>query len=441
MLLNAKNKFAKHGPKNHLDVQNLIYNKNAKNNFLEPVKKRAISIEMKNEEKKSQFNLNEITETEKESADDEEKMEVENMNDSPKNSINYEKMNISNEDDFKKNKNSNDLITNNADNSSGDSYSTISSSNLENEKNKPKNIISKEKIEYSIIGKKKLNSKEMQISKENEKVTDEDYRNEEEYADDILENLINEENKVNNDINPNYFEFQHEISPNMRRILIDWLLSVHHKFNFKSETLYMTIYIMDAYLSKKLIQRKRFQLLGVTSLLISSKFNEIYIRRMNDYAFITDNAYTIDEIKKMEEEIAKTLNFNFLFPSSLSFFGIISKKIGISEDINKCKLGEFFMESFLIDSKSLCYSYSTIACASSYLIMKFYKMNDYHKLFNYQNLSIKNSTYDNHYSAIKKCAKNICGVLSEMANSNLQSLFQKYSIHNFCEDIIKILGP
>ena len=99
------------------------------------------------------------------------------------------------------------------------------------------------------------------------------------------------------------------------------------------------------------------------------------------------------------------------------------------------------MESFLIDSKSLCYSYSTIACASSYLIMKFYKMNDYHKLFNYQNLSIKNSTYDNHYSAIKKCAKNICGVLSEMANSNLQSLFQKYSMHNFCEDIIKILGP
>ena len=395
---------------------------------------------MKNEEKKSQFNLNEITETEKESADDEVKMEVENMNDSPKNSINYEKMNISNEDDFKKNKYWNDLPNNNTDNSYGESYSTISSSNMENEKNKTKNIISKEKIEYSIIGKKELNNKEMQIIKENEKDIDEDYRNEEEYTNEILENLINEENRVNIDINPNYFEFQHEISPKMRSILIDWLLSVHDKLNFKPETLYMTIYIMDAFLSKKLIQRKRFQLLGVTSLLISSKFNEIYIRRMSDYAFITDNAYTTDEIKKMEEEIAKALNFNFLFPSSLSFFGIISKKIGISEDINKCKLGEFFMESFLIDFKSLRYSYSTIACASSYLILKFYKMNDYDSLFNYQNLSIKNSTYDNHHSAIKECAKNICEVLSEMANSNLQSLFQKYSVYNFCEDIIKIFG-
>ena len=396
---------------------------------------------MKNDEKLNQFNLKESAEKEKESADDEVKMEIENMNGSPKNSINYEKMNISNEDDFKTNKNWNDLINNNTDNSYGDSYSTISSSNMENEKNKTKNIISKEKIEYSIIGKKELKNKEMQISKEDEKDTDEDYRNEDEYTNDILENLINEENKVNVDINPNYFEFQHEISPKMRSILIDWLLAVHHKFNFKQETLYMTIYIMDAFLSKKLIQRKRFQLLGVTSLLISSKFNEIYIRRMSDYAFITDNAYTIEEIKKMEEEIAKTLNFNFLFPSSLSFFGIISKKIGISEDINKCKLGEFFMESFLIDFKSLCYSYSTIACASSYLIMKFYKMNDYHNLFNYQNLSIKNSAYDNHYSAIKECAKNIYGVLSEMTNSNLQSLFQKYSMYNFCEDIIKIFGP
>ena len=407
------------------------------------MKRNVISLEGKDKDKLSQINSGEINQKEKEKdkKDIEMKMEEENMNESLKNSISCEKMNISCEDDLKKNGNWNDSFQNNTDNSYGDSYSTMNSSNMDNEKNKTKNIVSKEKIEYTIVGEKAFNNNEMQIIKESEKDLIEDLSgNEEEYTDEILENLINEEKTVNIEINPNYFEFQHEINQKMRSILIDWLLDVHHKFNFKQETFYTTIYIIDTFLSKKFIQRKRFQLLGVTSLLISSKFNEIYIRRMNDYALITDGAYTIDDIKKMEEEITKTLNFNFLFPSSLSFFEIISKKIGISEDLNKNKFCEFLMQSFLIDYKSLYYSYSTIACASCYIVMKFYKLKNYHICHNNKFFSVKNNIYDNDISVVKECAKNICGVINELINSNLQSSFQKYSIYNFYKDFICIFG-
>ena len=407
------------------------------------MKRNVISLEGKDKDKLSQINSGEINQKEKEKdkKDIEMKMEEENMNESLKNSISCEKMNISCEDEFKKNGNWNDSFQNNTDNSYGDSYSTMNSSNMDNEKNKTKNIVSKEKIEYTIVGEKAFNNNEMQIIKESEKDLIENLSgNDEEYTDEILENLINEEKTVNIEINPNYFEFQHEINQKMRSILIDWLLDVHHKFNFKQETFYTTIYIIDTFLSKKIIQRKRFQLLGVTSLLISSKFNEIYIRRMNDYALITDGAYTIDDIKKMEEEITKTLNFNFLFPSSLSFFEIISKKIGISEDLNKNKFCEFLMQSFLIDYKSLYYSYSTIACASCYIVMKFYKLKNYHICQNNKFFSVKNNIYDNDISVVKECAKNICGVINELINSNLQSSFQKYSIYNFYKDFICIFG-
>ena len=124
----------------------------------------------------------------------------------------------------------------------------------------------------------------------------------------------------------------------MRTILIDWLIDANNIFHFKEETLYTTIYILDSYLSKKCIQKKRFQLLGIASLLLAAKLNEIYFRRIADYAFITDNAYTQDEIKFMEEDILKTLNFDFLFPSPLSFFEILSKKFGLYEDLNKCNI-------------------------------------------------------------------------------------------------------
>ena len=360
-------------------------------------------------------------------------MKIDNEN--SKNSIISEKMNISHEDEYKRTKSFNDSY-NNIDISIGDNYSTANS-NVEIDKIKSKQNLTKERIEYTIIGKNKI-KEDMPIINEDE--INFNTQAEDEYINDILENLINEEKNMINTINPNYFEYQKEINQSMRSILIDWLIDIHNKFNFKQETLYMTIYIMDSYLSQKIIERKRFQLLGITALLISTKFNEIYLRRLIDYVFITDNAYTIEDIKNMEKDISKTLNFNFLIPSALSFYEIISKNIGIDEDKDKYNFGEFLIQSFLIDFRSLYYSYSTIASASCYIVMKFYKMKNYHICFNNNFYSVKNNSnivFDNNDGCvIKECAQNICGVISEMVNSNYQSTIKKYSGFNFY-DIIK----
>ena len=78
--------------------------------------------------------------------------------------------------------------------------------------------------------------------------------------------------------------------------LLIWLIEVHDKLKFKEETFYIAIYIIDVYLSIKLIQKKQFQLLGITALFIAAKLNEIYIGKIGDYAFITDNAYKEKDI-------------------------------------------------------------------------------------------------------------------------------------------------
>ena len=361
------------------------------------------------------------------------KIENNNSNESFNNSLNTEQMNISNEEHFNKKKNCNDSY-NHTDNSYGDSYSTTNS-NVENDKSKQKRNVT----EYNNAGKNQPKT-EMILNERNESHNS-DLQNVNEYLDEILENLIDEEKNIKCEINPNYFQYQTEINQSMRNILIDWLNEAHIQFNFKDETLYRAIYIMDSYLSKKFIQRKNFQLLGITSLFIAAKINEIYYRRINDYAFITDNAYTIDDIKIMEVDISKTLNFNFLAPSPLSFFEIISKKFGISEDLNKFHFGEFLIQSFLLDFQCLNYSYSTIACASCYIIMKFYNMKNYQICYNNRYYSIKNiNLNDNTAYIIKYCAKNICSVISEIFNSNNQSIIQKYSNYQFYEDIRKVLG-
>lgn len=50
---------------------------------------------------------------------------------------------------------------------------------------------------------------------------------------------------------PGYMKKQSDINESMRAILVDWLIDVHLKFKLLNETLFLTINIIDRYLSLK----------------------------------------------------------------------------------------------------------------------------------------------------------------------------------------------
>ena len=364
------------------------------------------------------------------------KIENENLNNSLKKSIKRDKMYINNEFNKKS------INYNDSDISNGDINTTSNSNNIENDGIKQKERINKKEIEYFIVEKDKIKINKDVVHHEIYIKSNEYLINENEYIDDILYNLLEEEKNIKYEINPNYFNFQNEINQKMRSILIDWLIDVGKKFNLREETFYHAIYIIDNYLSKKIIKRKSFQLLGITSLLIASKFNEIYLRKTEDYSFITNLAYNIEEIKLMEKDITKTLSFNFLIPTCLSFYEIISLKLGFSHDINKFNFGQFLMQTFLIDFRSLFFSYSNIACAACYIVMKFYKMKNYKSIYNSKFFSVKNDNlYDKDACKIKECAKVICDAINEIIHSNFKSTIKKFSKNEFYELIKNILIP
>lgn len=69
---------------------------------------------------------------------------------------------------------------------------------------------------------------------------------------------------------------QPDINSKMRAILIDWLVEVHRKFELMPESLYLTINIVDCYLSMKVVSRRELQLVGIGSMLIACKYEEIW---------------------------------------------------------------------------------------------------------------------------------------------------------------------
>ena len=82
---------------------------------------------------------------------------------------------------------------------------------------------------------------------------------------------------IQNESRPHdYIDSQPEINESMRAILVDWLIDVHRKFELSPETLYLTINIVDRFLAIKIVSRRELQLVGISAMLMASKYEEIW---------------------------------------------------------------------------------------------------------------------------------------------------------------------
>ena len=346
-------------------------------------------------------------------------MEIESeLNESSKNSIDYF---FNDENHAKKAKLENNSFQN-IDISFGDNYSTANS-NVDVDKK-----VQHENLEQ--INEEYLNEKE----KEEQRII-----NENKYIEEIFENLLDIERENKYKINPNYFNSQTEINSKMRIILIDWLVEVHYKLKFNEETFYTAIYIIDAYLSKKFIQRLNYQLLGITSLFIASKLHEIFGGKIQDYSLFTDKTYNVEQILKMELDICQILNFNFLIPTPISFYQIIAKKEGLEKDEYKYKFGEFLIQSFLLSAESLKYNYSIISFASINLIKNLFELKSNHNNPN-NTISFTEHIIEKESNNIKECSINICRAISEILKIKIKSTIIKYSCENFEKDLYNLIN-
>ena len=248
------------------------------------------------------------------------------------------------------------------------------------------------------------------------------------YINTIYYNLLKEEDSsviLSLKENKNFMLEQKEINPKMRSILIDWLIDVHFKFGFTDETLFLTVSIIDRYLSVSQISRPKFQLLGITALLISCKHEEIDFPKINDFIYITDNAYVKNDVLKMEYDILNKLDFSFLYPSPIKFFEYLS--IHFNFDKKMYMMGKYLMESFLLDSNNFKYKPSIISCACIYIVMKFFKFKNYFEAYDkkFFNINIEDGKYTE--GNIKDCAKEICLFVDNINKTNYQACVKKYS--------------
>lgn len=124
---------------------------------------------------------------------------------------------------------------------------------------------------------------------------------------------------------PDYMARQADVNDRMRAILLDWLVEVHLKFKLLPETLHLTASLVDRYLEAAPVSRKNLQLVGVTAMLIASKYEEIWAPEVRDFVYISDRAYSRDQILAMEKAMLNTLRFRLTVPTAAAFAGRLLK--------------------------------------------------------------------------------------------------------------------
>ena len=164
---------------------------------------------------------------------------------------------------------------------------------------------------------------------------------------------------------------QTDINEKMRAILVDWLIEVHLKFKLLPETLFLTVNLIDRFLEVEVVMRQRLQLVGVTAMLIASKYEEIYAPEVRDFVYITDKAYTKEEVLEMEYFMLTKLDFNCTTPSAYRFLQRYAKVVSADEVV--FHLAQYLIELPLMEYKMLRYSPSMMASAALYVALRILK--------------------------------------------------------------------
>ena len=251
-----------------------------------------------------------------------------------------------------------------------------------------------------------------------------------EYLNDIWGSFLEKE-KINKYSYQDIISIQTDIKDTMRCILIDWIISLQNKFFINTNTLFLTINLIDRYLTKKPILRTKFQLLGVASLFIAYKYEEIYMKKIDDFVNLAAGAFNKLEILEMERNIIDLVEFNLDLPLSNDFYDLLSTVYKF--DKKEYCFGYFLLEAFLLDISCCEYKQSQIALATTLIILGLRQMKkidnkeDNNFIKYYCNEYKVNFDIWKEYDIIVNCAKKIYIFFEESEKISYREVYKVFN--------------
>ena len=104
-----------------------------------------------------------------------------------------------------------------------------------------------------------------------------------------------------------YMDSQKELTWTLWGILVHWLVQVHAYLGLMPEMLFLAVNVIDHVLSACIVSLAKLPLVGITSLFIASKVEEVMSPPIVRFLNCTTTSYTRDEMLQAERYVLKTL--------------------------------------------------------------------------------------------------------------------------------------
>lgn len=168
-----------------------------------------------------------------------------------------------------------------------------------------------------------------------------------------------------------YMKRQTEVTPKMRMILIDWLIDIHNQFKLVTESLFLSVNILDRFLGIHIVSMKQLQLIGISCLWIAAKYEGREYPSVDELSSVTNGACTSLQIIRTEACILNTLNFTITVPYSVTFarrlFKVCNAVLGVNFDHLHENLTLFILNLCLQSYDMVGYRPSIIAASATHL--------------------------------------------------------------------------
>ncbi len=180
------------------------------------------------------------------------------------------------------------------------------------------------------------------------------------YAPDIFQHMRDVEQYYM--VAPDYLaNSQKEIKDTSRAFLVEWMADVHRKYKLRPDTLFLSVNACDRYMSQVEIPKRKLHILGMTSMMATAKYEEIYPPTLKDLMECSEGKFTREDVITMETKLLSTIDFDFMSPTTFQFLKRFEKMISAFQDPKVFYFSRYLSEICLLDASLLKFPPSVIA--------------------------------------------------------------------------------
>ncbi|XP_059239898.1 cyclin-P isoform X1 [Mustela nigripes] len=140
------------------------------------------------------------------------------------------------------------------------------------------------------------------------------------------------------------------VTPEMRALVVDWLIQVHEYLGLAGDTLYLAVHLLDSYLRAGRVRLHRLQLLGVACLFVACKMEECVLPESASLCLLGAGSFSRAELLRAERRILSRLDFRLHHPGPLLCLGLLAALAGSSPQV--MLLATYFLELSLLEAEA-----------------------------------------------------------------------------------------